>query len=120
MSAEDIRVEIEPAGFDHELVDRLRNAVQEHQLVRDFLREAEYRLLDLQPYMRDLGKDAGERDEEWFRATLYDYTNDRALEAIGRVDQLDEIEIADYARQPLPSAEEFELAFHLLSQDPGW
>ncbi|MGH3863407.1 hypothetical protein [Actinokineospora sp.] len=121
--AEEIRVEIEPAGFDREMTDRLRDEVTRHPRMRELLDGTEFRLLNLQPLDDERGKDgedSAEGDYRRFRATVYDYTNDRAIEAVGHLDRPEELDVADYARQPLPSSEEFDLAVRLLGEDRQW
>jgi hypothetical protein len=53
-------------------------------------------------------------------ATVYDYANQRTLEVVGDVDAPEQAVVQEFARQPLPSSEEFELAVNLLRQDPEW
>lgn len=120
MSDEELRVEIEPAGFEPDWTEGLRARLMDNPRVRGFLDGGDVRLLDLQPFERDQGKSRGDDPEELFRATFYDYTRDRAVEAIGRLDSPDEVELADYDRQPLPSGEEFDLAVEQLRADPDW
>ena len=117
---DELRVEIEPAGLGADFTDRVRAVILSHPDLRVLLEDGGYRLLDIQPLDRADGKRREETDEEWFRATGYDYTHDRTVEAIGRVDSPEHLEITDYDRQPLPSAEEFELAVRLLAEDPDW
>jgi translation initiation factor IF-1 len=49
-----------------------------------------------------------------FRATIYDYTNNRTLLVDGRLARPRKVEITDSASQPLPTREEFEEAVQIL------
>jgi hypothetical protein len=118
--AEDLVVDIEPAGFGAEVTDRLREIVPGLPGVREFVRDGDFRLLDLQPLERTRRKSVRGRVEQSFRATVYDYANQRTLEVVGDVDAPEQAEVQEFARQPLPSSEEFELAVDLLRQDPDW
>ncbi len=52
-----------------------------------------------------------------FRATIFDYTNDRTLFVEGRLAKPKVVEVSHSARQPLPSAEEFQEAAGILSRE---
>jgi hypothetical protein len=122
MSDGELRVDIEPGGVETAVVDRLPSLLLDHPRLRERLAGAEVRLLDLRPVEGEADKAAGTRARpaERFRATLYDYTEDRAIEATGRLDARGELEIEEFARQPLPSREEYDLAVRRLSEDPAW
>jgi hypothetical protein len=104
--AEDLVVDIEPAGFGAEVTDRLLEIVPGLPRVRELVQGGEYRVLDIQPLERSRRKSRG-RVEESFRATVYDYANQRTLEVVGDVDAPEHAEVQEFARQPLPSSEEF-------------
>jgi hypothetical protein len=53
-----------------------------------------------------------------FRATIYDYTNNRTIVAQGCVDEPQVLEVSESNLQPLPSREEFEAALKVLRRDP--
>src|SRR5206468_473539 len=52
-----------------------------------------------------------------FRATIYDYTNNRALLIDGRLAQPRKVKITESASQPLPTRKEFEEAVEILARD---
>jgi hypothetical protein len=118
MRARDVTVDIEPAGFEPEAVERLRRTVVELPRLRAFLDGAEFRLLDVQPLERSRRK--SRRPEQSFRATLYDYTNQRTVEVVGDLDMPEAAQLEEFARQPLPSSEEYALAVRALRNDPEW
>lgn len=117
---DDLRIEIEPFGFDAEALEQISHHVIDHPRFRERVGDAEYRLLD----MRLLHSDRGKQDEptpgDRYRATFYDYTNERTVQVTGPTDALDELDIEEFATQPLPSAEEFDMAVRQLSEDPEW
>jgi hypothetical protein len=117
---EDIRVEIEPWGPDQDSVNTVRQSLLEHPALREHLRGATYRLLGLE--LRDSEATTRKTAElptppESYRATLWDYTNSRALLIDGRFDDDQAAEISESASQPLPANDEFEVAAELLRGD---
>jgi Copper amine oxidase, enzyme domain len=58
------------------------------------------------------------RPADRFRATLYDYTNDRAIIVTGSFGRSGTLEVSESGQQPLPSTEEFDDAVQILSEDP--
>jgi hypothetical protein len=113
-------VDIQPAGFEPDVVERLRETLVRVPSVREVAGDSDLRLLDVQPLDRDPRKTPRGRVERSFRATFYDYTNQRTLEVVGDVDAPRRAEVREFARQPLPSREEFEAAIDLLRQDRSW
>jgi hypothetical protein len=122
MSYGELRVEIEPAGPEEAAFAPVSNLVQEHPRLQQRVAGADVRLLSVQPIDPDGDKssEAETQTGEGFRATLYDYTNDRAIEATGRAGAPDDLQVEEYGRQPLPNREEFRQAVRLLSEDPSW
>ena len=117
---EDIRVEIEPWGPDQDTVNTVRQALLEHPVLREHLQGATYRLLGLD--LHDSEATTRKTNElptppESYRATVWDYTNSRALLIDGRFDNNQAAEISESAGQPLPANEEFEVAVELLRGD---
>jgi hypothetical protein len=118
----ELRVEIEPAAPEEAAFRQLSDRVMGHPRLLDRLNGADARLLGVRPIDRDVDKsrEVEARPTEWFRATLYDDANDRAIEATGRLGAPDDLEVQEYGRQPLPSREEFQLAVRRLSEDRQW
>jgi len=54
----------------------------------------------------------------YYRATIYDYTNNRTVWVDGRFDDLDRAEVSESGHQPLPSRGEFDAAVQILLEDP--
>src|SRR5262249_42749408 len=89
--------------------------------VRQALGTARHRLLAVDLLDDDLqqkdGRSAGSPTS--FRATIYDYSNDRTLFARAPPDAPLHLQLGEPRRQPLPSAEEFEEAVAVLTRDPA-
>ena len=54
-----------------------------------------------------------------FRATIYDYTNNRTLTAEGSLSNRRQLAVTESSQQPLPNDEEFNEAVQLLKKDAG-
>jgi Copper amine oxidase, enzyme domain len=94
-------------------------AVRRHPLVRKHLADTRHRLLDValvEPPTRAKPKQAVAPAN--YRATFYDYTNNRALYADGALANLERLAVTPSGAQPLPSPEEFDHAVGLIRQDP--
>jgi hypothetical protein len=122
MSYGELRVEIEPAGPEEAAFAQIPDLVREHPRLQERVAAADVRLLGMQPADPDGDKssEAEARAGESFRATLYDYANDRAIEATGSAGALEELQVEEYGRQPLPNREEFRRAVQLLAEDSSW
>lgn len=117
-----LRVEIEPAGFAPEALQRLTSQLLDHATLRRELAGTEYRLIGLRP-VEGAGRKSPARERE-FRATLYDYTNQRAVEVSGSLSPSARagraLDVRELGHQPLPSREEFDLAVQWLTKDGEW
>jgi hypothetical protein len=122
MSYGELRVEVEPAGPEEAAFAPVSNLVLEHPRLQQRVAGADVRLLSVQTIDPDGDKssEAETRTGERFRATLYDYANDRAIEATGSAGAPEELQVEEYGRQPLPNREEFRQAVQLLSEDASW
>jgi hypothetical protein len=111
-------VVIEPHGPGPELTTALASRVAGLALVRDVLKRAKHRVLAV-----DLVEIIPERKPAYvpaptrYRATLYDYTNQRTLYVAGPVREPDRVTITEAAVQPVSSPEEFRAAAKLLLDD---
>ena len=112
------RVRFERFGPDARALARAARAVQRHPLVRRHLAETRNRLLDValvEPVARAKPREAVAPTN--YRATFFDYTNNRALLVDGRLDNLERVSVAESGAQPLPSPDEFEYAVGLIRED---
>lgn len=113
---DELQVKIERFGPRKAEIDRTLRAVRRHRSVQKHLRDAEHRLLGFE-IVDPPRKAAKPRPPERYRATYYDYTNNRAVLAEGRFGD-ERVEVSESAVQPLPTSEEFEAALGILSEDP--
>lgn len=118
-----LRVKIEPAGRSRESVEALRAQVLEHTELARVLGNGEHRLLSCQP-LESESKSASPDTESGFRATVYDYTHEKAYELTGSVTPTARlgraVQVRALDQQPLPSGEEYELALQWLRKDGEW
>ena len=115
----DVQVNIEWAGPGPEVVDEVSQALSEHPSVQEQLSETRSRLLSvelLNPV--DAGKPDG-LEPDRYRATTYDYTNNRVILTTGSLDDVQgSMEVTESGHQPLPTREEFVEAVENLREDP--
>jgi Copper amine oxidase, enzyme domain len=115
----ELKVEVVPFGPSAGDVEAAANAALEHPAVRAELDGAEHRLLSVAPVEREPGP--GDEDAPQptrVRATVYDYTNERALVIETGLDGGEEPAVRETVRQPLPTTGEFEAALEALADDP--
>src|SRR5260370_36233537 len=55
-----------------------------------------------------------------YRATFYDYTNNRTILVDGSLDRLKRVKVSESGFQPLPSSGEFEAAVKILEKDENF
>jgi hypothetical protein len=115
----DVQVNIEPVGPGPEVIDEVSQALSEHPSVQKQLSETRSRLLSvelLNPV--DAGKPDG-LEPDRYRATTYDYTNNRVILTTGSLDDIQgSMEVSESGEQPLPTREEFLEAVEILLEDP--
>jgi hypothetical protein len=114
----DLRINVEVIGRGPDAVDEVRRAALEHRSVRERLRGKRSRLLSVQllePSGRGKGDEPAEPDR--YRATIYDYDDNRVVVATGRLDDRDSVEVEQAGYQPLPTGEEFDEAVEILLED---
>jgi hypothetical protein len=114
----DLRINVEVIGRGPDAVDEVRRAALEHRSVRERLRGKRSRLLSVQllePSGRGKGDEPAEPDR--YRATIYDYDDNRVVVATGRLDDRDSVEVEQAGYQPLPTREEFDEAVEILLED---
>jgi hypothetical protein len=115
--SDELSIETEAFGPEQAAIDRVRDALEERQEVRDRLQGTEHRLLafELVEPPRKLEKP---QPPDAYRATYYDYTNNRSVAVEGRFADQEHLTVTESAAQPLPTAEEFGAAVEILAQDP--
>ena len=115
---DDLRIDVERVGPGTETIDEVRRASLEHPSVRERLRGKRNRLLSVQ-LLEPSGTGKADEPEEpdRYRATIYDYDDNRVLVASGRLDDQESVEVSQAGYQPLPTGEEFDEAVEILLED---
>jgi hypothetical protein len=87
-----------------------------HKAVTAHLGKARYRVLSSEP-LETLSKDKQPAKPRHWLTTIYDYTNNQALLVKGRFPSASEVVVTPTKQQPLPSAEEWQDAVSIISED---
>jgi hypothetical protein len=115
----DVQIDIERLGPEPETIEEISRAALERPSSQEYLSETRNRLLGvelLEPSVE--GKTGGPVLPDRYRATTYDYTNNRVVLTTGRLDDPQEsIEVTEAGYQPLPNKEEFDEAVEILGED---
>lgn len=103
-----------PEQFSH-----LAEVLLEHNSVRPLVAKIRSRLLALElieeePEIKTTRPPA---QSDRFRATIYDYTNNKALLVEGNISNPRKLQISESIRQPVPTDEEFDEALQILAKD---
>jgi hypothetical protein len=109
-------VKITPFGPTQATLDEIARDVLRLTEVKKHLQKTRHRLLSvsLVESEAELKHSRLPATPSRFRATIYDYTNNRTLLVDGRLARRRKVEITDSASQPLPTREEFEEAVQIL------
>lgn len=122
-STKGLVLKIIPFGPNEEAINILSHKLMKHNLVRRYLDKTRYRLLYCELIDPDIESKAEHKPAlpNGFRATFYDYTNNRTIYAHGLFDKRNNtpkaLEISESSIQPLPSKEEFDEAVKILRHD---
>jgi len=110
---------INPFGPTQTEMDTIARNLLRLSEVKERLHNTQHRLLSIATVEPEVEvKQSGAPSKpSHFRATIYDYTNDRTFLVDGRLGRLREVEITESASQPLPTQEEFEEAVQVLARD---
>jgi hypothetical protein len=115
----DVRINIERFGPGPEVIDEVSQATLGHPSVQGYLSGTRHRLLSvrlLTPTVKDKPDEPVPPDR--YRATIYDYTNNRVVLATGRLDDIQgSMEVSEAGYQPLPNRDEFDEAVEVLLED---
>src|SRR5919112_2453660 len=115
----DVQVNIEWAGPGPEVIDEVMQALSEHASVREQLSETRSRLLSVELLNPEGADKADGLEPDRYRATTYDYTNNRGILTTGYLSDIQgSMEVSESGEQPLPTREEFEEAVEILQEDP--
>ena len=115
---DELSVKIVPFGPSQNVIDRISAGLVRNTSVQKYLEHAKYRLLyfDLvDSYAENNNK--GKRKPvppDRFRATVFDYTNNRTIFVDGSLNKPKSVRITESAIQPLPTNDEFDEAVKVL------
>jgi hypothetical protein len=118
----ELKLKIEPRGPDPARIERVSRALSEHPSVREFLGKTRNRMLSFELIEPEAETKPARPAPapNLYRATFYDYTNNRAIVIEGGFDQPKRVKVSESGHQPLPSNQEFEEAVKILSKDPNF
>src|SRR5215210_525971 len=111
-------LKIDPVGPTPEQFAALAQRVAKDTAVQTMLSKTQHRLLYVD--LLDVDDDAKPerpRPPDRFRATFYDYTNNRTVFATGNIAGSRALEVIESGLQLPPSAEEFDEAVQILQDD---
>jgi hypothetical protein len=103
-------------GPDQATIDEARGNLLKHPSLQRYLRGTRHRLLSFDFVESDSKTSGRAEPPSRYRATLFDYSNNRAIVAAGRFKDSN-IEVSVSPAQPNPSPEEFEAAVSILTND---
>jgi hypothetical protein len=114
-----LSVKITPFGPSQARLDEIGHNLLRITEVRNQLQKSRHRLLSIVPVDNEteVKSNRPPAPPERFRATIYDYTNNRTILVDGRLARPRQVEITESASQPLPTREEYEEAVKILARD---
>ena len=116
---DDLQINIERFGPGPEATDEVSQTLLDHPSVQEYLSDTRHRLLSVQ-LLKSTTQDKPDEPvpPDRYRATIYDYTNNRVVLATGSLDDVQgSMEISEAGYQPLPNREEFDEAVEILLED---
>lgn len=121
-SQSELRLKIEPRGPDPGRIVQVSRALVEYPAVQEFLRKTRNRLLSFELVEPDPENKSARPGPppHTYRATFFDYTNNRTIFVDGDLDQPKRVKVSESGYQPLPSNEEFEEAVKILLKDANF
>lgn len=116
---EELSVKVQPFGPGPEQVQALAQAVTKHRAVRAYLAKTRHRLLRVDLlHEPEEPKLVRPKPPTRFRATFFDYTNNRTVYATGSLRKPTVLEVTESGLQPRPSEEEFREAVSIVMNEP--
>jgi copper amine oxidase-like protein len=115
-----LEVRIEPRGPSQRMLESVSSELLRIPALQSTLRSTNHRILHVELVDPDPTSKTNKvlRPPDRYRATFYDYTNQRTILVDGKVSKPKAIEVSESGLQPLPSPEEFEAALRILRDDP--
>lgn len=114
---DELKLKFEPRGPEQSALDELGRSLLQAPTVREHIGRARHRFLSLELIDDDPEAKSARipKAPERFRATIYDYTNNRTVRAEGRLDSPKRLAVEVSGDQPLPTNEEFEEAVRVIT-----
>src|SRR2546426_551292 len=118
----ELALKFEPRGPDPARISTVSRALADHPAVQEFLAKTRNRLLTFELVEPEPEAKSARPSPppHLFRATFYDYTNNRTIFVDGDLNQPKRVKVSESSFQPLPSNEEFDAAVKLLLKDPNF
>ncbi len=113
----DLNIEVEAWGPDASVAEGILCNLFDIPSVQEFFGGADYRVLGFE-FVTAPTKARTPKPPNRYRATVYDYTNNRTVLLEGCIDERELVLISETNLQPLPTSEEFEAAVSILRDDP--
>lgn len=111
-----MRIEVAPVGVDEQVLQAAGAAALQLPAVKELLAGTKHRTISLRPtFSPGPGLPL---IQDRFRATLFDYTNNRAVVVEGLIARPELSQVRTSGEQPLVSMEEFAEAVSVLRRDP--
>jgi hypothetical protein len=114
--ADELTVKVEPFGPEQRAIDRIERDLRRHPAARELIGGDNRRLLSVEP-LEPARRTVQPRPWDRYRATWYDYGENRAVVVEGRLGEPGRVTTTETAAQPVPSPEEFEAAVAVVAQD---
>jgi hypothetical protein len=112
-----VEVKIRAWGPDQATIDEASRFATAHADVQHYLSGTRYRLISFKLIDDEIKGSAERLPPNRFLATYYDYTNNRAVMAEGRLDRTSPLTVTESNYQMRPSDEEFQAAVEILRND---
>lgn len=113
-----LRIVVEPAGPSLEAIEAAKQQLLNSAAVRSLVEGKKYRLLHFKVVEQGSTDKQQPGPLDHFEATLYNYSDQYAIIARGRLDAAHEAQVIKSAAQPLPSDEELQEALTIAARHP--
>jgi hypothetical protein len=115
---DDLKLKIEPRGPDTSRIETVSRALVDHPSVQEFLGRTRNRMLSFELVEPEVeAKTTRPSPPHQYRATFFDYTNNRTVFVDGSLNQPKRVQVSESGFQPLPGIGEFEAAVKILLKD---
>ncbi len=112
---EPLTVQVVPWGPTAADIENAKSSLLRQPVVQRHIWNSRHRILSFE--LLDAANGGVSSPPDGYRATIFNYTRNKAILVEGRFDRPD-VQVSLSERQPLPSPEEFEAALTILSKDP--